>query len=467
MKLTSRKILFIISLLCFFVIAPALSLYSMGYRFDFATKAIKKVGMLILESEPKNADVFINDKQATKKTPYKAKGLLPGDYKVKITKEEYSAWEKNLAVKSKKVSWASHIILFFEKPQAENLTTHIVKDFNLSPLEDQIIYFVPTGDDKGIWSLNLKEKKNLKILPANNEMVKLANFKNLTFSNFDFAPDGQKMFFQILPQGQYAVANLTDGKTIFLADFFANKMENVKWARTSDKIYFKNEKNLYQFNLKTKEIAQIIKEDILDYRAVSSEIFYLTNDSKNQFVLLKKLEIKNQKSTTFVSKIPKSNKMSLKISPRKYLAILDNERGELYLFNNEKMEIISKNNIENFNWSKKGNKLLFYNENEIWFYYFLPEANQTLQEYKINTANLLTRTSRIIKNAQFYDEEHIAFVENDTAKISELDSRDKRNTYEIKIKSDEGKIAVSKDKTKLYFIDEDGKNLMEMKITEK
>jgi hypothetical protein len=60
MKIWKRRIILIIAFSLFFVVSPILVFYAMGYRYDFKNKAFRQIGMIILESKPDNADIFIN-----------------------------------------------------------------------------------------------------------------------------------------------------------------------------------------------------------------------------------------------------------------------------------------------------------------------------------------------------------------------------------------------------------------------
>ncbi|MEW6407197.1 MAG: PEGA domain-containing protein [Patescibacteria group bacterium] len=472
MKPFSRKILLSAAIFCFLVIAPAISLYAIGYRLDLATKSIKQTGVLILESTPKNAEIFLNDKQISQKTPAKIKNLLPGDYKIKIAKDNYIFWEKKLPIISRQTTWASYITLFYEIPKTENLTTHTLSDFILTSNSDKLFYFVETGDDKGIWQLTLNEKnKNIKIFPQAEDLKRLSNFANSKLDAFSLSPNNQKNLLHLLPYG-YFILNLTDNKTTYLSDFTSSKIENVKWDYdNSEKVYFTNEAGLFQIDLRAKNTSPIIvAADILDYETSSSKIFYLAKNSKKNNVLLNELgrgNRKNHPKTKILNKIQKADNMILKISSQGYLAYLDRDRGRLYLYNGGKQKIIAQNSIKDFLWSQRGNKLLYFGDHEIWFYNIQKEEIFRLG-YKSNVPNLITRLSLEIKNALFFDEEHIAFIqENKAIKIIELDGRDKQNTYEIKANPYQDKIFFNKNKTQIYYIDEDSRNLKAVEIREK
>ena len=76
MKRWKRKTILILALFVFIVIAPTIILYSSGYRYDFDEKSIRKVGMIIIESIPRDVDIFMNDKLVASNTSHKIRNLF-------------------------------------------------------------------------------------------------------------------------------------------------------------------------------------------------------------------------------------------------------------------------------------------------------------------------------------------------------------------------------------------------------
>ncbi|MBI4122747.1 MAG: PEGA domain-containing protein [Parcubacteria group bacterium] len=112
----TRTLLFFSLVLLFSVVAPALILYSLGYRVDWQEGSIAQTGGLYIKTDPANAVISINGKQE-KKTDFLfgelfVDNLLPGTYAVKIEKEGYKPWQKNLVVQAKQVTEAKNIMLF-------------------------------------------------------------------------------------------------------------------------------------------------------------------------------------------------------------------------------------------------------------------------------------------------------------------------------------------------------------------
>jgi len=94
----TRTILFLVFLFIFLSAAPAVVLYSQGYRIDFDNKKISRTGGLFLKIEPKQVEIYLDGK-LTEKTDFffgsvLIENLLPKKYEIEIKKPEFATWEK-------------------------------------------------------------------------------------------------------------------------------------------------------------------------------------------------------------------------------------------------------------------------------------------------------------------------------------------------------------------------------------
>ena len=159
-----RKILFLVCLVLFILLAPTIILYSQGYRFDFDSKKLTQTGGLFLKILPKQAEVYLDDK-LKKKTDFffgsvLVENLLPKEYKIEVKKEGFYLWEKTLAVKEKEVTETKNIVLFPEEPKFQILTTG-VKNFWPSIDQRKMVLLEETNPPTGGgWTLKLYELDN-------------------------------------------------------------------------------------------------------------------------------------------------------------------------------------------------------------------------------------------------------------------------------------------------------------------
>jgi len=105
-----RRIIFYILVLFFITLVPLIILYAQGYGFDWEKRTIVSTGGIYLKSSPSRAEIYINDKLRGKTNGF-VKRLIPKVYNIKITKDDYHAWEKNISVKPGLVTRIDNVFL--------------------------------------------------------------------------------------------------------------------------------------------------------------------------------------------------------------------------------------------------------------------------------------------------------------------------------------------------------------------
>ena len=104
-----RLVLFWICALLFIGLTVPIILYSFGYRFSFAEWKILRAGGLFISSTPTTGTKIYVDDHLVKETTLLSRkiflqGLTPRTYAVRIEKEGYFPWEKNLIVRPELVT---------------------------------------------------------------------------------------------------------------------------------------------------------------------------------------------------------------------------------------------------------------------------------------------------------------------------------------------------------------------------
>ncbi len=112
MKIKYRVIILLILAIIFFIASPVLILWAVGYRWNPKKNFIEKTGLLYVKTEPSGAVVYLNDKERKERTPARIKFLLPDNYNLKISKENYIPYEKTVAVRSGLATFEDTVILF-------------------------------------------------------------------------------------------------------------------------------------------------------------------------------------------------------------------------------------------------------------------------------------------------------------------------------------------------------------------
>src|SRR3989339_748391 len=155
MSRKARRIVFYALVAVFFVAGPLVVFFSKGWRFDLEDFTLKKAGAIAVKTLPKDAKIYINNKEQKRKTGFLNEtelfNLFPKNYSLKIAKEEFMPWENYIEVEEEKVAEEKNIILVPQKLEREKVA-------------EGIEYFQTKGENVIIKDLKgnlLKEEKNI------------------------------------------------------------------------------------------------------------------------------------------------------------------------------------------------------------------------------------------------------------------------------------------------------------------
>lgn len=155
----NKKIFFFLASIIFITAGTICAIkWANGYRPDLKKGQIKGTGLLVVNSFPNGAQVYINDKLTT--ATDNTLNLPPGEYKIKIQKDGFLAWEKTLKLEKELVK-QTNAQLFPSVPELKPLT--FSGAFNPTPSSDgnKIAYSVASASAQlknGLWVEELANK---------------------------------------------------------------------------------------------------------------------------------------------------------------------------------------------------------------------------------------------------------------------------------------------------------------------
>lgn len=175
------------------VVAVGAIAYGRGYRItrdETGRNIVAGTGLLVLTSVPDGARAFVDDELVT--ATDNTVNLKPGIYKVRIEKDGYFAWEKQIEIKNERVT-ETNALLFPKAPQLTNLTTNGATN-PVTDMERKIVaYTVASASSElnGIYVMNL----NRGILPFGDGSRQIANnlIDNFSDSKIEVSPDGLQL----------------------------------------------------------------------------------------------------------------------------------------------------------------------------------------------------------------------------------------------------------------------------------
>lgn len=112
MTIVHKRIIYFIFIAIFVGIAPFLILYASGYRYNSALGILQKTGAINFDSNPENADIWINGERFKNRTPTIVTNLLPQEYDITVSRKGYIDWQRNINVRASEALFLNSIQLF-------------------------------------------------------------------------------------------------------------------------------------------------------------------------------------------------------------------------------------------------------------------------------------------------------------------------------------------------------------------
>jgi hypothetical protein len=446
MNLIYRRILYTTFILAFLVLAPLLLMYANGYRYDFKEGQITKTGVLILESKPQKVNIYINEKLKYTKTPINGESLTPGLYNIKVAKNGYHPWEKELKIESNLTTFAQDVILF-KKTEAVKIIDGDFDDFTLSSDDEKIITLWQDETTAEIWEYELKKQQSRLLLrnSLNGSKMKIEkwskNSKNLILKNYSELT-GKNNYFIIAFQNAFW-QNSPKAIIISLNELILEPVMDVRWDDSDDNIIYANtSSSLYRINLANKTSKKISGDEINGF-IVYNKILHF-NRELSCLVEIDKNPTETKKSTKAdcFYYLTQDNDYELISSPRGLITLVSPSSKNLLVIDLNSKNKIFQAKAEEVKWDTFSNKMLYYDDIEINI--FSPDHEHPYKN------EIIGRYGQEVKNALWYcSHHHLIVLFNNDIKIMELDARDKRNIIDFNSFSN----------LKNIYLDEKGENI--------
>ena len=131
--------------------------WAQGYRYNLKKQTMEGNGLLVVNSIPKGASVYIDDKlnTATDDTLH----MAPGQYQIRFEKDGYNSWIKNLKIEKELVT-QTNARLFPSVPNLAALTVNGAVNITPAPNGQSLAFQIATGSavaKYGIWVAGMNE----------------------------------------------------------------------------------------------------------------------------------------------------------------------------------------------------------------------------------------------------------------------------------------------------------------------
>jgi len=433
MSLKTRRIIFILFIIIFIIITPLIISYASGYRFSFPRKIIQKTGLLVLDSRPPGAKIYINDKlyqlffnkyfsnkNNYTTTPAKIKGILPNEYNVRLELGGYWPWQKKIKISGGGSEYYDEIILFkkdlpslVNKDDARQISVSPDKKFSVAIKDNNEINFINliTGEKNNFTLNSISSPYSSTTQPANFTILWPASGQRVLIGDEIVALPG----FKIL---------------INLNKFIQPDASGIQWSLTDENIiYYKNKNGIFNFNLSNNKIKTILnfklngligQNNYNPFLIKNNNIFLINQADKSSSLDIYELNSNNFFKSIKLPYCPECNFINFK---NKYINIYNDDNKILYIIDPLSTSYFPvKKDISNiwyFDWIDD-DKLLYANEFEIW-----------IADIYNNTENLLTRISEPIKAILWHTAKYIIYATDNKINLLEMELDNKRNNIEL------------------------------------
>ncbi|MBD3360071.1 MAG: hypothetical protein GF365_05205 [Candidatus Buchananbacteria bacterium] len=369
MTLIQRRIIMIIFILAFFILAPILIFYASGYRFDLKRKKVLRTGTLMVEAKDiKDAQLYINDQRYEK--PFDKKifiyNLLPGEYNIKLTKEGYYSWSKKITINSGLTTFAKDVILFQDNIPLQIIDGQI-SNFKISPDWQKIIYVIQKQPFSELYVYDLNNKNN----------TLLYRISQINKIKLSWAASSKKILFNFNDNYLvFDVNNTNQAKDLNqLLDFQPQK---INWDISSDNLLYANkQKSIWQIDLvsQTSQLLFETEKNINpEFFIEANDIFYIQREDNRDVLFKYNLNFNTNKK---ISALNRSDNYKFIESSNNFIGLLDLDLQKLFLIqkvitdretNISREEPIQEFDAKHAVWDNNEKQLLIYNDFEITTY---------------------------------------------------------------------------------------------------
>lgn len=423
----TRLILLLLCVVCFFVLAPYIVLYSLGYRVDFLHMKITATGGIYIKAAPLPLEISIDSKiqkPGLFASSIFVQNLLPKSHAVLIKKDGYYDYQKNLEVKENLATKLEHVLLF-------------KKDILFDNLINKTDYFSVSPDvTKIILTLETKNKIQLNIFDTQDKSQKILFELSLSakIQDLKWSDNSQMVLLKTINSSKTEYFLLDTNKTqgvpqesALLALTYLNKNSQQIYFNPQDpqELFFMENKKIY--SAKNNKASAIISNAI-SYKISDNNIIWLSSEG---FLLRSDISGKLIEKITSEGFAPNSKKtyevyvVSSKIFLRENDALFMVESATKTL---EKFKIP----ITNYKLLASGDsqKLICFNDNKVYIYLFAePEKENTLL-YGVPGAPPGSSSEKI-NNLFWLNNDYLIFQDGNKIIISEIDYRNEINIVEL------------------------------------
>jgi hypothetical protein len=424
----TRFVIYPIVGLLFLLLLFWVATFANGYKFFFNGGKIyfKKTGMIIVNTKPTNAEIYLDDKKTGNKTtiPFlsvKLANIKPGKHKLEIKKTGYQSWSKTVEIRPSLVNWSNYILLFPEN--LKPLKMGELQDYRFITVSKNSRYYLflktNVSLQNELYTYDVSNKKTRKIWPSN-QLPSESWLQNPQILSADFNSDSKKVLLSLKDGSgsrSFDILDISGQETVYShrIDQTNFTLSKISWtAKNPNDLLALSADSLYRLSLGSSgQVNKLqIAKNVIDFSNESNGYVYYVQESKTGY-LLGKIQTDGTNKSTISEIVEKSKAYKFTYSKQKdILALLPLETRNLtayYKVSGQNSTLLLDRNVSDMNWSKDGSRIVYYNDKEARFYDWdkLEEGNIQLDDR--------------LQNLSWYEDEYHLVARNNTGNVMIMD----------------------------------------------
>lgn len=406
MKKTYRRALLFGAVLIFIAITPVIVLYAIGYRGGLTSADPLPVGVLLVESEPTRAAVYINDSYSGR-TPHSIPNLSAGQYMIRVAKDGYQPWQKQLSIEPGRATEIRDIRLFPSDVKPAIIIRGAAA-FSLSP-NRRLLAVRHANNSLAVYS------------PTGDEVMAPQAFR-FAIKSIIWSPNSDAVLLQTGGARPYWYLAVSP-RAVPLAVPALNKAMSVVWdPRVPARLLWLDKTaNLRAYHIHNASQATLLNKTS-HFAPSASSIFAIRGGQEVT-------EYSLQGEPTGQSyALPAGEVQELLVTPQKNVALLLKNQ-EAWVLNNDGQFILVGAGLQSIAWSPTGELLLAAAQDSSLYVYNVSDKRTAIP---LQELRLVQRLSRPISDPQWFaGSRHLIYQVDDAIWITETDTRDHPVSFKV------------------------------------
>lgn len=190
--MSKKFVITIVTLLIIAIAAGFAIFFAKGYTFSTKERRVVGTGIITVTSEPDSASVFV-DGHLTTATNATISSLPTKTYSIKISKEGFIPWERQVEVKEGLVTELK-VTLFPAIPTIYPLTFSGVSTPVLSPDGSKLVYISTGGKKPGVWVWTMAKNQPIAFTRSSEpHQIATNTFADFSKASFKWSADSKQV----------------------------------------------------------------------------------------------------------------------------------------------------------------------------------------------------------------------------------------------------------------------------------